>query len=47
MFKAGATTAAAAGRYTRVYVERATGLPVAIPAGDRRLMEGLRVSLVP
>ena len=41
VFKAGAATAAAAGRYTHVYVDRATGRPVSIPAGHRRLMEGL------
>ncbi len=46
VFKAGDATAAAAGRYTHVYVERATGRPVSIPEGHRRLMEGLRVSLV-
>ncbi len=46
VFKAGAATAAAAGRYTHVYVARATGRPVSIPAEHRRLMEGLRVSLV-
>jgi acyl-CoA thioester hydrolase len=43
VFKAGAATAAAAGGYTHVYVDRATGRPVSIPAGHRRLMEGLRV----
>src|SRR5579871_6998719 len=41
VFKAGAATAAAAGRYTHVYVERATNRPVPIPDGHRRLMEGL------
>ena len=39
VFKAGAATAAAAGRYTHVYVERATNRPVPIPEGHRRLME--------
>lgn len=43
VFKAGAQTAAAAGRYTHVYVDRATARPVAIPDGHRRLMDGLRV----
>ncbi len=43
VFKAGAETAAAAGRYTHVYVDRAAGRPVAIPDGHRRLMEGLRI----
>jgi acyl-CoA thioester hydrolase len=43
VFKAGAPNAAAAGRYTHVYVDRATGRPVAIPDGHRRLMEGLRL----
>src|SRR5271168_5193107 len=33
--------AAAAGRYTHVYVERATNRPVPIPERHRRLMEGL------
>jgi acyl-CoA thioester hydrolase len=41
-FKAGAETAAAAGGYTHVYVERATNRPVPIPEGHRRLMEGLK-----
>jgi len=41
VFKAGAATAAAAGRYTHVYVERATNRPVPIPERHRRLMEGL------
>ncbi len=45
VFKAGAATAAAAGRYTHVYVDRAMGRPVSIPAGHRRLMEGLRAPL--
>jgi acyl-CoA thioester hydrolase len=42
-FKAGAPLAAAQGRYTHVYVERATQRPTPIPAGHRRLMESLRV----
>lgn len=41
VFKAGAATAAAAGRFTHVYVVRATGRPVPIPDGHRRLMEAL------
>jgi acyl-CoA thioester hydrolase len=40
-FGPGAETAAAAGRYTHVYVERATNRPVSIPDGHRRLMETL------
>jgi acyl-CoA thioester hydrolase len=43
VFKAGAPNAAAAGRYTHVYVDRATGRSVTIPDGHRRLMEGLKV----
>jgi acyl-CoA thioester hydrolase len=43
VFKAGAPNAAAAGRYTHVYVDRATGRPVTIPDSHRRLMEGLKV----
>src|ERR1700733_6089367 len=42
VFKAGVTEAAAAGRYTHVYVERATNRPVLIPEAHRRLMEGLK-----
>jgi acyl-CoA thioester hydrolase len=41
-FKAGANEAAAAGRYTHVYVERATNRPVPIPDEHRRMMEGLK-----
>jgi acyl-CoA thioester hydrolase len=41
-FKAGAPVAAAQGRYTHVYVARATQRPTPIPAGHRRLMESLR-----
>jgi acyl-CoA thioester hydrolase len=41
-FKAGAEEAAAAGGYTHVYVERATGRPVPIPERHRRLMEQLK-----
>jgi acyl-CoA thioester hydrolase len=44
-FKAGAPLAAAQGRYTHVYVHRATQRPTPIPAGHRRLMESLRLSL--
>ena len=42
VFKAGEATAAAAGGYTHVYVERATNRPVPIPDSHRRLMEGLK-----
>jgi acyl-CoA thioester hydrolase len=42
VFKAGAATAAAAGRYTHVYVERATNRPVPIPEPHRRLMGALK-----
>jgi acyl-CoA thioester hydrolase len=42
VFKSGAANAAAAGRYTHVYVERATSRPVPIPERHRRLMEGLK-----
>ena len=44
VFKAGAEAAAAQGRYTHVYVERASQKPIPIPEGHRRLMEGLRVA---
>ncbi len=43
VFRAGAPSAAAAGGYTHVYVDRATNRPVAIPAGHRALMETLKV----
>jgi acyl-CoA thioester hydrolase len=43
-FKAGAPRAAAQGRYTHVYVERATQRPTPIPDSHRRLMESLRVA---
>ena len=42
VFKAGAATAAAAGQFAHVYVERATNRPVPIPEGHRRLMESLK-----
>ena len=42
VFKAGGATATAAGRYTHVYVERATSRPVPIPELHRRLMESLK-----
>ena len=42
VFRAGAPSAAAAGRYTHVYVDRATNRPVAIPRGHRALMETLK-----
>lgn len=41
-FKSGASRAAAQGRYTHVYVERASQRPRPIPEGHRRLMESLR-----
>ena len=44
VFKAGAETAAAQGRYTHVYVERASQKPIPIPEGHRRLMESLKVA---
>lgn len=44
VFKAGAALAAAQGRFTHVYVERASQRPTPVPEGHRRLMEGLRVS---
>ena len=44
VFKAGERRAAADGRYTHVYVERATQRPTPIPDGHRRLMESLRVA---
>jgi acyl-CoA thioester hydrolase len=39
VFKAGESRAAADGRYTHVYVERASGRPVVIPEPHRRAME--------
>ena len=42
IFKAGAELAAAQGRFTHVYVERASGRPVEIPAGTRAVLEPLR-----
>ncbi len=41
-FKTGAPAAAAAGRYTHVYVDRQTNCPVPIPDRHRRLMEELK-----
>ena len=38
VFKAGAARASADGRYTHVYIERATGRPTPIPPAHRRLM---------
>ena len=38
-FKAGAAFASAEGRFTHVYVERATDRPTSIPTAHRRLME--------
>ena len=42
VFKAGATHAVAAGRYTHVYVDRQTNRPFPIPEGHRELMEKLK-----
>ena len=47
VFKAGTPTAAADGRYTHVYVERATGRPAPIPAPHRQAMEEWRVTCEP
>ena len=44
VFKVGAESAAAAGGYTHVYVDRATNRPVPIPDGHRALMEGLKIA---
>jgi len=46
VFRAGALSAAAQGRYTHVYVERASNRPVAIPDAHRRLMESLRAPVI-
>ena len=44
VFRAGAPTAAAQGRFTHVYVDRATGKPASrSPIAYRRLMESLKV----
>ncbi len=43
VFKAGGTSAAAAGRFTHVYVDRETKRPFPIPKGHRALMETLIV----
>jgi len=43
VFKAGAAQAAAAGKFTHVYVDRQTNRSVPIPDGHRRLMESLIV----
>jgi acyl-CoA thioester hydrolase len=40
-FKAGAPLSSAQGRYTHVYVDRASGRPTPIPEEHRRLMRGL------
>jgi acyl-CoA thioester hydrolase len=40
-FKAKAAAASAEGRYTHVYIERATGRPTPIPAAHRQLMEAM------
>jgi acyl-CoA thioester hydrolase len=44
VFQAGAEQAAAQGRYTHVYVERATQKSTPIPEGHRRLMESLVIA---
>jgi acyl-CoA thioester hydrolase len=41
LFRAGAGKTAALCRFTHVYVERASGKPVPIPAGHRALFEGV------
>ncbi|RBP18241.1 (3S)-malyl-CoA thioesterase [Roseiarcus fermentans] len=43
VFKAGAAVAAAAGRFTHVYVDRQTNRPFPIPDGHRDLMQTLIV----
>ena len=43
VFKAGAELASAQGRYTHVYVERASGRPTPIPERHRALMESLKL----
>jgi acyl-CoA thioester hydrolase len=40
-FKAGAPMASAQGRYTHVYVDRASGKPAPVPQEQRRFMQGL------
>ena len=47
VFKAGAEAAAAAGRYTHVYVDRQTNKPFPIPPGHRELMEKLKAPSSP
>ncbi len=44
VFRQGAATAAAAGGYTHVYVERASGRSTRIPDGQRAAMEEWRVT---
>jgi acyl-CoA thioester hydrolase len=44
VFEASADKAAAQGRYTHVYVERASQRPTPVPDDHRRLMEGLRIA---
>ena len=41
-FRSGAPLAAAAGRYTHVYIDRQTNRPFPIPDGHRRLMEDMK-----
>ena len=47
VFKAGARAAAAAGRFTHVYVDRHTNRPFPSPDGHRDLMEKLMVAAPP
>ena len=47
VFRAGAPAAAAAGRFTHVYVDRETNRPFPIPEGHRELMEALKVPAPP
>ena len=44
VFRAGAELAAAAGRFTHVYVDRKTNLPFPIPEGHRQLLERLKIA---
>lgn len=44
VFGAGAPLASAQGRYTHVYVDRASNRPTPIPDGHRRMMESLSKS---
>jgi acyl-CoA thioester hydrolase len=46
-FGRGAGVASAAGRFTHVYVDRATRQPIPVPDGHRKLLESLRPALPP